>query len=270
MATVFRDPKKRSKIQYITTNAFNTDLYVYTTSRNPTTFEVTGSLTVHPDATSGNCPIGRVLRETGRTLYPGGAYSGISTFMVGVYDAQSGLNGFIDPNTSNFAYYNIDKPIEVQDGTDPTTGAKDKGMSVYTNGSVRVWGSGNIYAFGTGSIGTTSGNITSGGTVVANTGLTVNSGGIGLTSGNLTITAGKLNVPASGGAAIAGTATLGAGGTVTINTTAVTASSRILLTYTVFNTPSILRVSAKTAGTSFTVTSLNPTDTSTFDWFIVN
>lgn len=65
-----------------------------------------------------------------------------------------------------------------------------------------------------------------------------------------------------------GTATL-SGGTVTINTTKVTANSRIF-----FNTQSCSNcafqyVSARTAGTSFTITSANNTDGSTISWLIV-
>jgi len=278
MATVFRDPKKRSKIQYITTSTYENDLFIYTTSRNPATFEVTGVLAHHPQATSGNCAVGRVLRETGRTLYPGGAYPGVSTFMVAVYDAQSGLNGFIDPNSSNFAYYNVDKPIEVADGVDPNTGAKDKGMSIYTGGNITVWGDGNMYVFGTGNIGTVSGNITAGGNMVANTGLTVNSGGISVTAGDVSITAGKLNVPGSGAAAIVGTANLASPSAyivgpyrkLDINTTAVTANSKIFLTYVGLNSPGVLSAENIIAGTSFTIVSNSSTDNGVVNWFIVN
>jgi hypothetical protein len=283
MATVYRDPKMRSKINYITTSTFDNDLFVYTTSQNPKTFETTGNLAHHPSATSGNCPLGRVLRETGRVLYPGGAYPGVSTFMVAVYDQQSGLNGFIDPNSSNFAYYNVNKPIEVADGRDPNTGAPDKGMSIYTGGNITVWGDGDIYVLGTGNIGTVSGNITSGGNMVAHTGLTVDSGGIGvtagnvtLTSGNLNITAGKLNVPGTGGAAIVGNASMASGSVVggfrklVVNTTAVTANSRIFLTYTGQNNAGILSAESIVAGTSFTIVSNNTSDGGTVSWFIVN
>jgi hypothetical protein len=56
--------------------------------------------------------------------------------MVGVYDAQSLLNGFIDPNAKVFQIYNTDKPTSVPDGVDPTTGTTDLGPSVYTRGDV--------------------------------------------------------------------------------------------------------------------------------------
>jgi len=66
-----------------------------------------------------------------------------------------------------------------------------------------------------------------------------------------------------------GTAVL-VGGTLVVNTTAVTASSRIFLTCnTPGGTPGFLRVSARTAGTSFTILSSSGTDTSTVAWFIV-
>lgn len=66
-----------------------------------------------------------------------------------------------------------------------------------------------------------------------------------------------------------GTATLSAG-TATVNTNVVTANSRILLTSQVDGgTPGFLRVSARTADTSFTITSSSATDTSTVAWVIL-
>lgn len=57
-----------------------------------------------------------------------------------------------------------------------------------------------------------------------------------------------------------GTATLVAG-TVVVGNTAVTANSRILLTPQDNNTTGALRVSARTPGTGFTITSSNAADT---------
>lgn len=66
-----------------------------------------------------------------------------------------------------------------------------------------------------------------------------------------------------------GSATL-VGGTVTVNTTAVTANSRIFLTaQNNSGTVAAVSVSGRTAGTSFTITSLNVLDTSTIGWIIV-
>lgn len=66
-----------------------------------------------------------------------------------------------------------------------------------------------------------------------------------------------------------GVATLVAG-TVTVSTTKVTASSRIYLTSQADGgTPGWCRISARSAGTSFTITSSNGADTSTIGWLIV-
>lgn len=71
--------------------------------------------------------------------------------------------------------------------------------------------------------------------------------------------------------AMMGTGTL-VGGTATISTTKVTASSRIFVTDTgggVVGNIGALYISAVSAGTSFAVTSNNPIDTSTFNWIII-
>lgn len=80
----------------------------------------------------------------------------------------------------------------------------------------------------------------------------------------------KINIT-TGTNASAGTGTLTAG-TVTISTTAVTASSLIFLTDTASSITNVgtLTVSAKVAGTSFTVTSTLALDTSTFNYWIIN
>lgn len=67
----------------------------------------------------------------------------------------------------------------------------------------------------------------------------------------------------------AGTATL-VGGTVVVTDTAVTASSNIQLTcQTPGGTPGFLRVSARTASTSFTILSSSGTDTSVVGYLII-
>jgi hypothetical protein len=66
-----------------------------------------------------------------------------------------------------------------------------------------------------------------------------------------------------------GTATL-VGGAATVSTTKVTASSRIFLTSQANGgTPGFLRVTARTAATSFVVTSSSSSDTSTVAWIII-
>ncbi len=67
-----------------------------------------------------------------------------------------------------------------------------------------------------------------------------------------------------------GVATLAAG-TVTVNTTKVTANSRLVLTIQALGTvsiPNAIGVTARTAGTSFTITSADATDTSVIAWQI--
>jgi len=82
-------------------------------------------------------------------------------------------------------------------------------------------------------------------------------------------TAGRGLRVAEGSNAKMGTATLVAGAA-TVSNTSVTANSRIQLTSQADGgTPGWLRVSARVAGTSFTITSSSATDTSTVAYFIV-
>lgn len=90
-------------------------------------------------------------------------------------------------------------------------------------------------------------------------------------TGNLALlTAGNKIKIATGSNASLGTATLVAG-TITVNTTAVTASSKIFLTYDLFGgTPGSLEVGTITAGTSFVINSSSALDTSDVNWWIIN
>ncbi|MBI0293309.1 hypothetical protein JBE04_02040 [Streptomyces sp. PRKS01-29] len=82
-------------------------------------------------------------------------------------------------------------------------------------------------------------------------------------------TAGRGLMVAEGSNAKMGTATLSAG-SATVSNTSVTSSSRIFLTcQTPGGTAGFLRVSARTAGTSFTITSSSGSDTSVVAWMIV-
>jgi len=85
------------------------------------------------------------------------------------------------------------------------------------------------------------------------------------------ITTQKLNIPTSTNASI-GTSTL-ASGTVTVSTTAVTASSKIFVSVrTPGGTQGFLSVpsSSVIAGTSFIINSTSNSETSTVDWWIIN
>ena len=127
-----------SRLSYYSAANFYNNFFTYTTSVNAQGTTV-GSLSSVSGATLANCPAGRVLRETGRKLYPG-ANPSINTYMVSVYDAQTQLTGFIDPNSSVFTIYNTDKPNFITDGVDPTANVTDAGMSIYTLGNITAGG----------------------------------------------------------------------------------------------------------------------------------
>lgn len=120
-----------SRRAYITTAVF--DKYFFAYAAGPTG----GALTQLPGATPTSCPPARILRETGRRLYPG-VNPGIHTLMMGVYDSISLLTGFIDPNAAVFGVYTTDVSNFFPTGTDPTTNVTDQGPSVYTLGCVNA------------------------------------------------------------------------------------------------------------------------------------
>jgi hypothetical protein len=83
--------------------------------------------------------------------------------------------------------------------------------------------------------------------------------------------AGKTLKVKEGSNACMGTATLTAGAA-TVSTTAVTANSRIQLTIQSLGTvtaPKAVAVTARSAGTSFTITSADATDTSVIAWTLL-
>jgi hypothetical protein len=91
-------------------------------------------------------------------------------------------------------------------------------------------------------------------------------------TGNLSLgTAGNKLLVKEGSNAAMGVATL-VGGTVTVSNTLVTASSRIFLSIQSLGTvaaPKAIGVTARTAATSFTITSADATDTSAVAWHII-
>lgn len=101
--------------------------------------------------------------------------------------------------------------------------------------------------------------------------LTIDSVQVSTFAGDVKInTLGKTIFFKTGSNAKAGTATL-VGGTVTISTTAITANSIITLSIprTGLLNVGTYEESARTAGTSFVITSSNVLDTSTFDWVLM-
>lgn len=111
-----------------------------------------------------------------------------------------------------------------------------------------------------------------GGSAFSASSLTATSGNITATNGNLVLgTAGNKISIATGTNASIGVSGAMTAGTITISTTAVTASSRIFLTHaTVGGTVGVLSVGTVTAGTSFVINSSSNTDTSTVNWLIIN
>lgn len=95
-------------------------------------------------------------------------------------------------------------------------------------------------------------------------------GGVNIVNGMLNVTTvGNGLAVASGSNAKIGTAVLAAG-VATVSNTGITANSRIFVTSDVDGgTPGFVRVTAKTVGTGFTITSSSLVDTSTIAWLIV-
>jgi len=134
----------RASSQYISTRPFNNAFYSY---------DVNNGLKLSSNVTASNCPPGRILKETGRKLYPG-IHPTVKTIMTGVYDAETLLSGFIDSNAGIFALYNVHRAPELTDGFDfnprgqsNSEGVSHKGQSVYTLGDVVAGGQ--FYAINT-------------------------------------------------------------------------------------------------------------------------
>jgi hypothetical protein len=132
-----RHMKEVGSVSYISTDSFHTNFYTYTITSSPSpVFIKVGSLVPVAGATSANCPAGNILRENGKKLYPG-AHSGVTTYMVGVFDIVSGLKGYINPNDPMFAPYNSERPLYQPDSVYTTDGTtKNLGPSVLTLGYI--------------------------------------------------------------------------------------------------------------------------------------
>jgi hypothetical protein len=144
---------------YITTGTFHTDIFKYTTALN-SSYVTVGTLTTLDalgTGTATNCPANRVLRENGRALNPdanpistlvkssGSAAFTLQAVLVGVYDAISGLSGFIDPNSSKFQLYNGSRANFAIEGVNPVSGYKDALVRAATSLSLGPPTAGNTY-----------------------------------------------------------------------------------------------------------------------------
>lgn len=257
-----------SRLSFISTAAFNDYFYSYSTSLN-TSLETVGSLVTVSGATSGNCPKGRVLRETGRKLVPG-ANPGITTYMVGVYDAQSLLTGYIDPNAKVFQIYNTDKPNFFADGVEPTNmDGTDLGPSVYTRGDLLAEGamdiSGGAYIHGGARV--DSGLTVYGGETVATGNLVVTAGNVTLNGSSAKLTLAGTNATVDLPNKICGSATMsGSGYTFTVSGVNCTGTSKIFIQETGAGQ---LRISNRSTN-SFEVESNFLNDAQTFFYLIID
>ena len=257
-------------------NSYTADLFNYTVTFDATTFTNIGRLsTIGVPATS--TLQGSILSETGKKLYPV-ANAGVSTFMVSVFDQTSKVTGYINPNSPTFAIFTGDKPPYMGQGVDPgTSGLANLGNSIYTHGSVIADGFGtysgllstgqSLTVGTTASIGTwlSTGTFARIGTTLS-VGTSISSGTVMIAPSTFTR---NLSVSPAGTGATAGATTIGSatliGGALTINTTAVTASSKIFLTNT--SAANVVRLNGTSAGVSFTVAG---TGTDSFNWLIIN
>jgi len=120
---------------YVSAEPFHLDFFSYTVSMNAS-FQRVGTLALHTGLTEVNCPQARVLRETGKKLYPG-VNPGVSVVMVGVFDSVTLFNGYIDPNSPIFAVFSTDRPNYLPTSVDPGSGGlPELANALYTQGRV--------------------------------------------------------------------------------------------------------------------------------------
>lgn len=130
-----RSFKEVSAKSYIATNNFRNSFYSYTVTTGPSPqFIKTGRLQRVRGTTNENCPAGRILRENGKKLYPD-VHVGVPVFMVGVFDSETLLSGYINPNGQQFAPFSGEKPIFMPD-TLQSDNSTTLGAPVFTQGHV--------------------------------------------------------------------------------------------------------------------------------------
>jgi hypothetical protein len=231
---------------YVALSNYNSALYNYSYGLDEQLLREVGSLTLNPLATAQNCPKGAILHENGKKLTSG---NGVPTFMVGVYDPQSGLSGFINPNGPLFGLQNTDKPIYLNE-TEPL------GNGGLTNGTIETTQS--VVAGTSVSAGT---SVTAGTSIAATTTCRAQK----FLTSPVGSTLGTALAPLT---ASAGQATLdGVGFSTVVYTTQVTANSMVFVT---INNTGPRRVSAVPANGSFTVYTDVENDASTFYWLVIN
>ena len=116
VSSSFASPSRR---QYVASGFFNTNIFQYSTYTD-SQLNTRGRLIIHPSAVAGvNCLPNTILRENGKKLHTGTHPDLVDpttnlpyTYLVGVYDIISGINGFINPNAPYFAVLNTDKSYQ--------------------------------------------------------------------------------------------------------------------------------------------------------------
>jgi hypothetical protein len=270
---VYMNTPRRS---YMATRVFDDDFYSYTTSINPTTFARVGTLApVTTDVTK--CPQGRILRENGRKLYPG-AYPGVTEYMVGVYDAQTGLSGFINPNSAVFLVLNGDKPEYLPQGSETDDGTftgLNQGQPVFTHGDINAGGaidiSGDGVIHGDMNVGEdldVAGYVASGSYVLA-TGNIQTTGGSIILSENTGTGLFRLPTTLVGISNMASGSISGGFRKLTVSAAGCRTTSKVFLTYAGQNNAGVLSAEAITNG-SFQIVSSNTADAGTVQWLIIN
>lgn len=169
-------------------------------------------------------------------------YGNVSVLQLGPQSSATPYDGYIQATTAT--------------GTNVAGG----GIAIYSNQSTGNATTPNAFAVWTGDAGASGTNVQ-----------TVTSKFVIEGDGDVLIkTVGKGLQIKEGTNAKMGTATLSSG-SATVSTTAVASTSRVFLTSNADGgTPGWVRVSARTAGTSFTITSSSASDTSTVAWLILD
>jgi hypothetical protein len=138
---------EQSKKSYLTMSNYYNDIFSYTTQTDARG-KTTGSLSLLEASISANCSKGRFLVENGKKLYPGGSYPGISTLLVGVHDAATGVKGFIDPNSYAFTNFSSDRPAASVDYNPMRVGVNPNGSLIENDLAPPVYTHGDIIADG--------------------------------------------------------------------------------------------------------------------------
>lgn len=104
----------------ISTKPFNSEFFSYSTYVD-SSFNTRGTLAVNAAATAALCPAGRILHANGKFLSTGvnpdlTAGGTTYSYLMGVLDSVTGLNGYINPASATFANYDVNLPVQYDGG----------------------------------------------------------------------------------------------------------------------------------------------------------